>query len=322
MADDTTTRSPFGIEPPHPELERLQPLVGGWKVADHTHRRLVAARRGRRTAAVAAQHLHQDRRLTHPPSFLGPGAGSSNPRAAGRPTIRPQPNGCLRRRGWARSWAMIEITLAHSDLARVRFAHSPVEELVASLRVLQDPGRQLMYGRWVSATRGRLGGLRLDLLAALAPTGRYLPAFLFPPSTRPWGVLAEELAQVAASPPAVVRAELDKVREGGPLPGVLGPLYDDPAGQLPAVVEEMGRYWEAAIEPVWPRVRGLCAADLAYRMEQSPAAAWPGCWATCTPTSASPTSCSGSTSPTTAPTASTSPAPASCWCRAPSPGRA
>jgi hypothetical protein len=36
MADDTTTRSPFGIEPPHPELERLQPLVGGWKVEDHT----------------------------------------------------------------------------------------------------------------------------------------------------------------------------------------------------------------------------------------------------------------------------------------------
>jgi DNA-binding transcriptional ArsR family regulator len=163
---------------------------------------------------------------------------------------------------------MIEITLAHSDLARVRFAHSPVEELVASLRVLQDPGRQLMYGRWVAATRGRLGGLRLDLLAALAPTGRYLPAFLFPPSTRPWGVLSEELAQIAASPPAVVRAELDKVREGAPLPAVLGPLYDDPAGELPAVVEELARYWEAAIEPVWSRVRGLCAADLAYRMEQ------------------------------------------------------
>jgi DNA-binding transcriptional ArsR family regulator len=163
---------------------------------------------------------------------------------------------------------MIEITLAHSDLARVRFAHSPVEELVASLRVLQDPGRQLMYGRWVAATRGRLGGLRLDLLAALAPTGRYLPAFLFPPSTRPWCVLSEELAQIAASPPAVVRAELDKVREGAPLPAVLGPLYDDPAGQLPAVVEELARYWEAAIEPVWSRVRGLCAADLAYRMEQ------------------------------------------------------
>src|SRR5829696_3777482 len=146
-----------------------------------------------------------------------------------------------------RSAAMIEIVLAHSDLARVRFAHSPIEALVASLRVLQDPGRQLMYGRWLAATRSRLDGLRLELLTALAPTGRYLPSFLFPPSTQPWGVLAEELAQVAASPPAVVRAELDKVREGQPLPAVLEPLYDDPTGHLPAVVQELARYWQAAI---------------------------------------------------------------------------
>jgi hypothetical protein len=163
---------------------------------------------------------------------------------------------------------MIEIVLAHSDLARVRFAHSPVNELVASLRVLQDPGRQLMYGRWLAAVRPRLDGLGLDLLAALAPTGRYLPAFLFPPPTQPWGVLADELEQIAASPPAMVRAELDKVCEGRPLPAVLEPLYHDPVGQLPDVVEELERYWQAAVEPVWQRLRGLCTADLAYRMEQ------------------------------------------------------
>jgi DNA-binding transcriptional ArsR family regulator len=163
---------------------------------------------------------------------------------------------------------MIEIVLAHSDLARVRFAHSPIEELVASLRVLQDPSRQLMYGRWLAATRSRLDGMRLELLTALAPTGRYLPAFLFPPPTQSWGVLADELVRVAASPPALVRAELDEAREGQPLPAVLEPLYDDPAGQLPAVVQELARYWQAAIEPVWQQVRGLCTADVAYRMEQ------------------------------------------------------
>jgi DNA-binding transcriptional ArsR family regulator len=163
---------------------------------------------------------------------------------------------------------MIEIVLAHSDLARVRFAHSPVNELVASLRVLQDPSRQLMYGQWLAVARPRLDGLRLELLTALAPTGRYLPAFLFPPSTQPWGVLPEELEQVAASPPAVVRAELDKVREGQALPAVLQPLYDDPAGHLPAVAEELARYWQAAVEPVWQRLRAVCTADLAHRMEQ------------------------------------------------------
>jgi DNA-binding transcriptional ArsR family regulator len=163
---------------------------------------------------------------------------------------------------------MIEIVLEHSDLARVRFAHSPVEELVASLRVLQDPDRQPMYGRWLSAVRPRLGGLRLELLTALAPTGRYLPDFLLPSPTQPWGVLAEELERVAASPSALVRADLDKVRDGQPLPAVLRPLYDDPAAHLPTVVGELRRYWQAALEPVWPRVRALCMADLAYRMER------------------------------------------------------
>jgi DNA-binding transcriptional ArsR family regulator len=51
---------------------------------------------------------------------------------------------------------MIEIVLAHTDLARVRFAHSPVAELVASLRVLHDPGRQHMYGGWLSAVQEQL----------------------------------------------------------------------------------------------------------------------------------------------------------------------
>ncbi|HEV2893499.1 MAG TPA: DUF5937 family protein, partial [Actinomycetota bacterium] len=162
---------------------------------------------------------------------------------------------------------MIEIVLAHSDLARVRFAHSPIEELVASLRVLQDPARQPMYGRWLSAARPRLDGLRLELLTALTPTGRYLPAFLFPPPAQPWGALEAELEQVVASPPALVRAELDKVREGRPLPAVLEPLYQDPAAHLPAVADELARYWRAAVEPVWRQVRALCTADLAHRME-------------------------------------------------------
>jgi hypothetical protein len=34
---------------------------------------------------------------------------------------------------------MIEMVLAHVDLARVRFAHVPARELVASVLVLQAP---------------------------------------------------------------------------------------------------------------------------------------------------------------------------------------
>jgi DNA-binding transcriptional ArsR family regulator len=163
---------------------------------------------------------------------------------------------------------MIELVLDHADLARVRFAHSPIREAVTSLLVLQDTRRQPMYGRWLSTVRPQLAGLRLELLVALVPAGRYLPSFLLPAPARPWPVLSDELDAVTATHPAVVRAELDLVRDQRPLPGVLQALYQDPAAHLPAVAKELERYWQVAVEPFWPRMRALGAADLAYRMER------------------------------------------------------
>lgn len=161
---------------------------------------------------------------------------------------------------------MIEIELEHDDLARMRFAHSPIRELVASVRALHDSSRHQMYGEWRSAVRSKLGGLRLELLIALAPSGPYALDFLAPSSTRPWGVLADELEVVAATSPTVVRADIDWVYQDRSLPAVLRPLYDDPIAHLPTLVAEMNRYWQAAVESVWPRVRVACVADLSYRM--------------------------------------------------------
>jgi hypothetical protein len=63
---------------------------------------------------------------------------------------------------------MIEIVLARGDLARVRFAYSPLHELVTSLRVLHDPASQPWHRRWRTAVQALVGGRRLDLLGALA----------------------------------------------------------------------------------------------------------------------------------------------------------
>lgn len=162
---------------------------------------------------------------------------------------------------------MTELVLAHVDLARIRFAHSPVREVVASLGVLHDPGRQCMYGTWLSAVRGRLGGVWLELLIALAPTWS-TPPFVAPPPTRPWAVLADELDAITATPPATVRADLEDVYQDRPLPAVLRPLYDDPDRHLTTMVQELDRFWQAAIHPVWRQLRALCMADVAYRMDR------------------------------------------------------
>ena len=163
---------------------------------------------------------------------------------------------------------MIEMVLAHADLAQMRFAHSPVRELVASIRALQSPQASDVYGPWLSDVEGRLGGVSLDLLTALAPAGPSMPSFVMPRPTKPWTDINDEFDAIASTDPTALRADLEDVYPGGRLPQVLQPLYNDPAAHLPAIVDEMYKYWNVAIEPMWQSLRALTAADLVYRAEQ------------------------------------------------------
>ncbi|MCB5166610.1 helix-turn-helix domain-containing protein [Streptomyces bambusae] len=161
---------------------------------------------------------------------------------------------------------MIEIRLAASDLSRIRFARSPMEELVHSIPVLAGTRRPAVHRPWVALARPRVEGLDLRVLTALAGGPRFLPDFLAPPPERLTGVFADELAAVAATGPEQVRRSLDELRDGRPeLPEPLRPLYEDPAAGLAALAESLAAYWEAALAPVWPRIRALHDADLAHR---------------------------------------------------------
>jgi DNA-binding transcriptional ArsR family regulator len=62
-----------------------------------------------------------------------------------------------------------------------------------------------------------------------------------------------------------VRLELEWTFDGGAIPPIARPLYDDPAAALPALVELMAGYWERAIAPVWERVRAVLESDIRQR---------------------------------------------------------
>jgi len=143
-----------------------------------------------------------------------------------------------------------------------------VGALMTSLRTLRAPRRHHIYRPWLATVAGRLSGMRLELLTALEPVGPYVPDFLTPAPAGTDVALADELAAVAATEPSVVRAELELMFHRRPVPAVLRPLYEDPARHLAEVVDEMERYWRAAVEPIWPRIRALGEADVHYRLER------------------------------------------------------
>jgi DNA-binding transcriptional ArsR family regulator len=158
--------------------------------------------------------------------------------------------------------------LTHPDLTRVRFGHSPLRELTASLRVLRHRQNTHLYHRWVSAIRGRLSDLDMDLLTALVPAGQREHGFLFPPVIGASPDITDELESIAALPDEVIRRELEATAQDKPVAPSLQALYQHPRQRLSAVRDELLRYWRVALEPFWPQIRAIVRVDQCYRMEQ------------------------------------------------------
>ena len=160
---------------------------------------------------------------------------------------------------------MVRYEFELADLARLRFAISPMWELVISLRALRDPAAATMHLPWVRATRERVRGLDLLPLLGLVPMVGYIPDFLTPPPDTPLASFEDELEAVRSTPAARVRKEVEWRIEDGLAPELGEPFLRRPRRAVERLADSLAAYWEAALEPHWPRVRALLEADLLHR---------------------------------------------------------
>ncbi|MEO3812417.1 DUF5937 family protein [Sphaerisporangium sp. B11E5] len=157
----------------------------------------------------------------------------------------------------------IEWRFGTDDLARMRFAFSPLWELVASLRVLRSPARHSLHLPWLRAVRPRLGGVDLSEVFALAPTQGYMADFLTPPPDTPLPDFSAELDRVRATDPA--RAAEEAGWAVTPDTQAIARFRADPEAGVQRVADTLGAYWEIALAEYWPRVYALLEADVMWR---------------------------------------------------------
>jgi DNA-binding transcriptional ArsR family regulator len=160
---------------------------------------------------------------------------------------------------------MVRYEFELSDLARLRFAISPMWELVISLRAFRDPSEAAMHLPWVRSVRERLRGLDLLPLLGLVPLDGYIPDFLTPPPNTPLASFEGELEAVRATPAARVRKEVGLRVEDGLSADLAEPFLRRPRKSVERLADSLAAYWEVALEPHWPRVRAMLEADLLYR---------------------------------------------------------
>ncbi|MEV4558332.1 winged helix-turn-helix domain-containing protein [Kitasatospora sp. NPDC049285] len=164
------------------------------------------------------------------------------------------------------------LALSVGDLARTRFAVSPMWEVVTSFRALAASPVPTPHRSWAAQVRPRLAAAGLDRgwLAAMIPPSGHLPDFLNPAPTGHLALLDEELTAIRATDPALVRHDLDCLRADreGALPARLRALEREPDEALRRVAAEIEAYWELALAPYWARIRTVLEADVFQRARQ------------------------------------------------------
>jgi hypothetical protein len=162
------------------------------------------------------------------------------------------------------------LVFGRDDLARVRFAISPLWETMTALRVLLEPQRRSYHLPWLEAVRADVDRLDLWPLLVLSPRTGWTPDFLSPAPSGPRTDITDQLAQVRATPPEQVAREVEyslTQRSGEPAPKAAWRLLDDPLETRTTLADLLEQCWQLLIAPHWPRLRDLLQADVLYRTQ-------------------------------------------------------
>ncbi|MFB7339137.1 ArsR/SmtB family transcription factor [Streptomyces hydrogenans] len=168
---------------------------------------------------------------------------------------------------WGRA-VVAELAFSAGDLARVRFAISPMWEVAPSFRLVTSTTAHPVHRPWVAQVRPRVlaAGLDRGWLAELVGPSGYVPDFLNPAPGEPAPTPATEWDAILASPADRIREDLDHLaRHQGRLGPLLSSLRADPLDRMPRVVQEIETYWELALAPYWARIRSVLEADVFHR---------------------------------------------------------
>ncbi|HEX4466335.1 MAG TPA: DUF5937 family protein [Solirubrobacteraceae bacterium] len=162
---------------------------------------------------------------------------------------------------------MVRAIFHTEALTRVRFAISPMFEMIRSIRALQDPAGAALHLPWVEQAAPRVADLDLSAIVALQSAPVYNPDFVNPPPSGPLVEFEDELAVMVATPPKQIAAEV-RYAYGGQLPEVLEPFVRKPRRAVEELASVMLEYWQRCHAEHWPRVRSLLEHDVLHRARQ------------------------------------------------------
>ena len=163
------------------------------------------------------------------------------------------------------SGGVIRFVFSVEDLARTRFAVSPMWEAIRSLVALQDPSSAALHLPWLRSLSGRLAGLALEPVVGLIPPRGYMPDFLTPPPTGPLGRIDDDLDALRRTPVKQIRHDIELFRTEHPRSRISDAWLEHPRREVRRLADAVEGFWNRGIKPVWPRIQAFLDGDIAHR---------------------------------------------------------
>ncbi len=155
------------------------------------------------------------------------------------------------------------------DFVELRFAFSPIWEIITSFRVLQNVARHALYLSWVNETLPLIQELELDFMTAIISPEGYIPDFLTPTPTTPHPQISQELEELAATSSEQVQFDIAALNR---VLGQTSPLrqqfLDQPQVTLQQLIRQIHTYWEVALAGHWQRMVSVLEGDVLFRARQ------------------------------------------------------
>jgi DNA-binding transcriptional ArsR family regulator len=161
---------------------------------------------------------------------------------------------------------MIEWRMRTEDVIRIRFAYSPLMELVLSLMALRAPREHSANLPWVRETRPLVAGLDLAEVYALVPVRGWMADFISFTPTEPQPDIATELDRIRRTPPPRVISDLADTAN---VPDdVADRIRADPRAATARIADTLETYWDMALAQHWPSILRLLEADVWLRSKR------------------------------------------------------
>lgn len=162
----------------------------------------------------------------------------------------------------------ISIRLTPDDLMKMRFAYSPLLEIVSSYRHLTYRKHQAQYWRWLEEVRHSLHGIEFPYLDTLLTSWVYVPDFITPTPLSNHVTLEGELQRIQDVPADIIRKNIRTLIQFGVDSDILQHFLAYPQDALFCLLEEMRLYWKLALAHHWPRMVAIAEGDVLYRARQ------------------------------------------------------